>query len=71
LDPELSGASLHCILDVINELRNWMKLPFPEGFGLLVYDVVHFDRYSYLSAFHRITMKMMEPTESSEASVTI
>ena len=48
-----------------------MKLPFPEGFCLLVYDVVHFDSYSYLSAFQRIVMKMMEPKESSEASVTI
>jgi len=47
-----------------------MKLPFPEGF-CLVYDVVHFHRYSYLSAFQSIVMKMMEPTESSEASVTI
>jgi hypothetical protein len=71
LDPELSGASLLRILDVINELRNWMKLPFPEGFSLLVYDVEHFDRYSYLSAFQKILMKMVERTESSEASVTL
>jgi hypothetical protein len=48
-----------------------MKLPFPEGFCLLIYDVVDFDRYSYLSAFQRNVMKMMDPTESSEASVTI
>jgi len=47
-----------------------MKLPFPEGFCLLLYDVVHFDRYAYLSAFQRIVMKTMEPTESPEASVT-
>jgi hypothetical protein len=70
LDPELSGASLLCILDVINELRKWMKLPFPEGVCLLLYDVVHFDKYAYLSAFQRIVMKTMEPTEFSEASVT-
>jgi len=58
------------MLDVIDELRNWMKLPFPEGFCLLVYDVVHFDRYSYLSAFQRTVIKTMEPTKSSEVSVT-